>query len=210
MSYKNLQHYRNTVHLYLDGIWLLSKNKKQARNTMYNILSIKMNISKEDTHVSKFNRAQCKEAIRILRPMYMQLYGRDIPYKPKEKSDCNDEKICDNEVKVEAMYYVEKSFDFIVKYVDEIEGQEAKVTYDNIKTVISCKAKSLYSDGSIVDYSNIAEKLEQIFITDMLNNILDGRVTYEKLAKWICDQVVVAYKVTIITTNGEKYIYEEY
>lgn len=207
MSYKNLQHYRNTVHLYLDGIWLLSKNKKQARNTMYHLLSIKMNIDRDDTHVSKFNRAQCREAIRILRPMYIQLYGKDIPYKSKnaisvEPNEC--------EVNGRTMYYVDKTFDFIVKYVTELENQEAKVTYENIKATISCKANSLYADGSIVDFSNISEKLEQTFMVDLLNNILDGRVTFEKLAKWICEQVVVAYKVTIETTNGELYVYEEY
>lgn len=207
MSYKNLQHYRNTVHIYLDGIWLLSKNKKQARNTMYHILSVKMNLDRDDTHVSKFNRAQCKEAIRILRPMYIQLYGRDIPYKIKCRNNSENDV---DEVKINTMYYVDKTFDFIVKYVTELDVQEAKVSYENIKVTISCKANSLYADGSIVDFSNIAEKFEQIFMVDMLNNILDGRVTFEKLAQWICDQVVVAYKVMIETANNERFIYEEY
>lgn len=82
---KNVQHYRYTVHKYLDGIWLLSDKKKSARNTMYNILAVKMNISREETHVSMFTKKQCKEAIKILRPMYIQINGKDIEYIKKEK-----------------------------------------------------------------------------------------------------------------------------
>lgn len=35
------------------------------------MLSNRMNLEIDDTHVSKFTRAQCKEAIQILRPMYI-------------------------------------------------------------------------------------------------------------------------------------------
>lgn len=85
IGYKNVQHYRHTVHRYLDGIWLASCKKRQARTLMYKILSIKMNIDFNETHVKYFNREQCRQAIRILRPMYIQLYGKDIEYKRKEK-----------------------------------------------------------------------------------------------------------------------------
>ena len=81
MSYKNVQHYRHTVHRYLDAIWLVSASKKKAREAMYKWLSVKMNLDIDDTHVSKFNRNQCKEAIKILRPMYIQLFGHDLSYK---------------------------------------------------------------------------------------------------------------------------------
>ena len=89
MSYKNLQHYRHTVHRYLDAIWLVGSSKKKARSTMYKWLSNKMNLDIEDTHVSKFNREQCKQAIKILRPMYIQLYGQDLTYKKKRKEEIN-------------------------------------------------------------------------------------------------------------------------
>ena len=83
--YKNVQHYRHTVHLYLDAIWIIGKNKKKTRTTMYKLLSDKMNIPLEETHVALFNRAQCKEAIKILRPMYVQLYGHDLYYNIEEE-----------------------------------------------------------------------------------------------------------------------------
>lgn len=81
MAYKNLQHYRYTVHRYLDTIWKLSSKKVNARTTMYRLLSVKMGLDIDDTHVSKFNRLQCRKAIKILRPMYVQIMGKDLEWK---------------------------------------------------------------------------------------------------------------------------------
>lgn len=87
MSYKNLQHYRYTVHRYLDAIWSMGYNKRKTRTSMYKLLSNKMDLDIDDTHVSKFTRAQCKQAISILRPMYIQLYGQDLTYTKKRKEE---------------------------------------------------------------------------------------------------------------------------
>lgn len=38
--YKNVQHYRHTVHRYLDAIWKVSNKNRDARSTMYSWLSI--------------------------------------------------------------------------------------------------------------------------------------------------------------------------
>lgn len=86
MSYKNLQHYRHTVHRYLDAIWQLGYQKGKARTSMYRILASRMNLSVEETHVKYFTRAQCREAIKILRPMYIQLYGKDLEYHKRSKN----------------------------------------------------------------------------------------------------------------------------
>ena len=53
---------------------------------MYSWLALQMNIPEKDAHVSKFTRAQCREAIKILRPKYIQLFGRDLMYERKVKS----------------------------------------------------------------------------------------------------------------------------
>lgn len=82
--YKNVQHYRHTVHRYLDAIWKVSNKKRDARSTMYSWLSTQMDLLEEETHVAKFTRNQCKQAIRILRPKYIELFGEDLPYKKKE------------------------------------------------------------------------------------------------------------------------------
>lgn len=85
IAYKNLAHYRHTVHRYLDAIWLASCKKKNARNSMYLFLSTQMNIPYEQTHVKYFTREQCRQAIRILRPRYIALYGKDLEFKSKER-----------------------------------------------------------------------------------------------------------------------------
>lgn len=84
MSNKDIQQYRYIVHKYLDAIWMISYNKRKARTSMYKLLSNKMGLTKEQTHVKYFTIEQCIQAIRILRPMYIQLYGRDLLYKNKE------------------------------------------------------------------------------------------------------------------------------
>lgn len=89
IAYKNVRHYRHTVHLYLDAIWMMSSKRRKARSSMYNWLGKQMGLSKEETHVAQFTRAQCQQAIKILRPKYIQLFGHDLEYKKKGKSKMN-------------------------------------------------------------------------------------------------------------------------
>lgn len=81
---KDLFKYRNRVHTYLDKIWLASSKKYYARNTMYNWLSIQMGLTREETHISKFDISKCLKAIKILRPKYIQMYGQDLNFKELE------------------------------------------------------------------------------------------------------------------------------
>ena len=69
------------VHQYLDGIWILSNKKNKARTSMYKWLAVQMNIPRSKCHVRYFNKEQCKEAIKILRPKYIQITGHDLDYK---------------------------------------------------------------------------------------------------------------------------------
>lgn len=87
--YKNTQHYRYTVHRYLDSIWKVSSRRGKARSTMYSWLSTQMDLPEEETHVAKFTRNQCKRAIKILKPKYIELFGKDLPYR-KENKMAND------------------------------------------------------------------------------------------------------------------------
>ena len=87
--YKNTQHYRYTVHRYLDSIWKVSSRRGKARSTMYSWLSTQMDLPEEETHVAKFTRNQCKQAIKILKPKYIELFGKDLSYR-KENKMAND------------------------------------------------------------------------------------------------------------------------
>ena len=82
------------MHLYMDAIWQVSSKPKKARTSMYKWLSSKMDIPFEETHVKYFTKEQCKKAIKILKPIYIQLYGKDLPWR-KEK-DVKNGKFTDN------------------------------------------------------------------------------------------------------------------
>ena len=87
--YKNTKHYRYTVHRYLDSIWKVSSRRGKARSTMYSWLSTQMDLPEEETHVAKFTRNQCKQAIKILRPKYIELFGEDLSYRKKNEMKLN-------------------------------------------------------------------------------------------------------------------------
>lgn len=52
---------------------------------MYSWLSIQMDLPEEKTHVAKFTRGQCKQAIKILRPKYIELFGEDLTYRKENR-----------------------------------------------------------------------------------------------------------------------------
>lgn len=73
---RELKRYKKEVHYYLDVIWINSSNKSRSRTNLYKWLSIQMNINLEDTHVRKFDLEQCKQALKILKSKYKQMYGK--------------------------------------------------------------------------------------------------------------------------------------
>lgn len=199
MSYKNAQHYRHTVHRYLDAIWVLSSHKGKARSSMYKWLATKMNIPEEEAHVKLFNRAQCKRAIKILRPMYIQLYGKDLEYKKTPKE------VKEKEVMYEKMYYSSKTTKVYVSYTKP-DGKHLGSCWN---ITISCKAKDLNETGKVYDYSKTDAKLIQKLGNEDISNIFEFPITLENIAKWIWEQIISCYKVEIKTENGECVIYEE-
>lgn len=193
MAYKNLQHYRHTVHRYLDAIWGAAVNKRKARTTMYQLLSNKMNLSKEDTHVSKFNREQCKQAIKILRPMCIQLFGRDLDYVKGKKTQ---------------MYYCSKTFTTTVMVrFDNVTKSVEK--YFHLTITVYCKSKVLNDDGCVINLPLMEKSLRQILDNTCLNTVLNCQPTLERLAKYIYEQVIPCYKVTIRNDKMEEATFEE-
>ena len=195
MAYKNVQHYRHTVHRYLDAIWSTSSQRKKARSTMYRLLSNKMNLDINETHVSMFNREQCKQAIKILRPMYIQLFNKDLDWKKKNK-------------KGNKMYYSSKSFSTVVNVKFENKTKTVE-KYFNLHIVVYCKSMTLNDDGNIIDLDTMEIALRKFLDNKCLNDVLKCQPTLEKLAQYICEQVIPCYKVKISNDNGSEVIYEE-
>ena len=189
MSYKNLQHYRHTVHRYLDAIWAMGYHKNKTRGVMYKILANRMNLPYEETHVKYFNRAQCKQAIKILRPMYIQLYGKDLDYKKEDK-----------------MYYSKRTINnvHLYYYVDDNKVEEIW----NI--TVYCKSRQLDCNGYVADLDNVEEFINDTFNGSIPTDILGENSTMETIAKYIYEQVIPCYKVEIISSDEKRnVIYEE-
>lgn len=195
MAYKNVQHYRHTVHRYLDAIWCASSHKKDARSTMYKLLSNQMNMNIDDTHVSMFNRSQCKQAIKILRPMYIQLFNRDLEWKKKSKKGNN-------------MYYSSKAFSTVVNVKFENKTKIVE-KYFNLHIVVYCKSKTINDDGCVLDLNTMEVALRKFLDNKCLNDVLGCQPTLERLAFYICEQVIPCYKVKVSNDKGEEVIYEE-
>jgi len=202
MSYKNLQHYRYTVHRYLDAIWILSSRKNKARSSMYKWLSYKINVDEKMAHVKYFDRAMCRKVIKILRPMYIQLYGKDLDYiRRPDKTKALHEK----EVKLEKMYYSNKTSKVYVFY-NKPDGRRIGSCWT---ITIYCKSKELGMNSKVYDYSKTELWLVQKLGVKDLNDVFDFDITLENVAKWIWDSILPCYKVDIKTENGELVVYEE-
>ena len=170
MSYKNVQHYRHTVHRYLDAIWVLSSKKGKARSSMYRWLADKMNIIEEDAHVKYFNRAQCKEAIKILRPMYKQLYGKDLDYNKMVENVREKE-----EVKFKKVYYSSKTVKVFIAY-DKPDGKRLGSCW---QITIYCKSKELKDNDKVYDFTKTEAKLVHKLGVSDLDKVFDFNITLE-------------------------------
>lgn len=161
---------------------------------MYKILANKMGLTLEETHVKYFNRAQCQKAIQILRPMYIQVYGKDLEYKKKEKN----------------MYYSQKTFKITVsRNINYKETQENEdLGWHPLSVTVFCKAKTLNADKMVIDYREVEQMLEESLHGQFLNDRFSENPTLETLAKWVCDNVVPCYKVTV-SVNNMSATYEE-
>ena len=142
--YKNTQHYRYTVHRYLDSIWRVSSRRGKARSTMYSWLSTQMDLPEEETHVAKFTRNQCKQAIKILKPKYIELFGKDLPYR-KENKMVNDpilikelieklDAIPEDIIKKSIIKTLKEDGSIKIKLRNNISGEE--LNYFNIENLV--------------------------------------------------------------------------
>lgn len=171
IAYKNVQHYRHTVHRYLDAIWLMSSKKRTARKSLYNWLGLQMGLAEEETHVSLFTRDQCRQAIQILRPKYIQLYGQDLEYKKKEKVPVNDIRITDS------IYFN------ITHILDCNDDGEACLHGHNYKLEVTFKGPQLEGIGHVIRSSQL---------NDMFKAILpDNRFVFDK-DDWLGNEIALS------------------
>lgn len=186
---KSLRSYKNTVHLYLDGIWKSCMYPGKARTALYSWLATQMGLSKDETHISLFNIEQCKQAIEILRPKYIQLNGKDIPYKRRIEMYSNAFKV--------------KVCPLDAKRHTDIPNQ---ITYWTVS--VYCKSAKLIND-SIIDKEEFYSELNSI-IADYNARLDSGNsMSIYNVAKMLYDRHPEIYKIEIDVCDDGIYCYSQ-
>lgn len=180
---KSLRSYKNTVHMYLDGIWKNCTYPGKARTVLYKWLATQMGLSKSETHISLFNIEQCKQAIKILRPRYIQLYGKDISYKRR----------C-------VMYF--NTFRFNVHPLDAKRHQDAPEQIALWKVFVSCKSSKVVNND-IIDKEVFFNELKLIIVDYNTRLDTDNPMSIYTVAKLLYDRFPEVFKIEIHTDYDE-------
>ena len=109
------------------------------------------------------------------------------------------------------MYYVQKTLEISsahMLYLDHNSKCENLHGHNWIVDVY-CKAKELDDNGMVTDFTDIKRVIKEKFDHKYLNEVMDTNPSAENIAKWICDHVYNAYKVSVQESSGNIAIYEK-
>lgn len=74
---------------------------------------------------------------------------------------------------------------------------------------VYCRSEELNADGMVIDFSHIKEAVKKKLDHKNLNEVLPFNPTAENIARWICDQLPVCYKVEVKESESNTAIYEK-
>lgn len=109
------------------------------------------------------------------------------------------------------MYYIQKSFEISASHhlilshgskCENVHGHNWQIT-------VYCKAESLDTDGMVVDFTLIKQKIHGQLDHQDLNKVLPFNPTAENIAKWIVDQIPNCYKAKVAETASNVAVYEK-
>jgi len=108
------------------------------------------------------------------------------------------------------MYYIKKTFTVSSshKLSLDYESQCSNLHGHNWKITVFCKSKTLNNNGMVVDFTYVKKLVHGKFDHKYINDVFPGNPTAENLAKFICDEVPLCYKVIVEETDGNEAIYE--
>lgn len=107
------------------------------------------------------------------------------------------------------MYYVQKTMEISAAHQLSLdyESKCQNLHGHNWIVVVHCRAKELNQNGMVEDFTLIKQRIEKILDHKNLNEIFEFNPTAENMAKWICEQIPTAYKVSVQESTGNKAIY---
>ncbi len=74
---------------------------------------------------------------------------------------------------------------------------------------IYCRSKELNEDGMVIDFTHIKEVVTSRLDHQNLNEVLPFNPTAENIARWICNQLALCYKVEVQESENNIAIYEK-
>ena len=109
------------------------------------------------------------------------------------------------------MYYVSKRMEIAGahKLTLDYESKCQNLHGHNWIVTAYCKAYDLNSNGMILDFKHIKNKISDKLDHQYINEVVEFNPTAENMAKWICDQIPYCYKVSVQESEGNIAIYEK-
>lgn len=74
---------------------------------------------------------------------------------------------------------------------------------------VFCKAENLNSDGMVIDFKHVKNKIHGFLDHGNFNELLPFNPTAENIAKWIVEQIPMCYKAIVQESDGNTAIYEK-
>ncbi len=102
------------------------------------------------------------------------------------------------------MYYITKRFELAGCHRLELsyESKCSRMHGHNWIVTVHCRAKELNSDGMVVDFSHIKERITGYLDHGNFNELLPFNPTAENIARWICEQIPHCYRVDVQESEG--------
>lgn len=102
------------------------------------------------------------------------------------------------------MYYVEKRMEIsaahrlVLNYASKCQNLHGH----NWHVRVYCKSRKLNENGMVEDFTLIKKRIQDRLDHMYLNDVLSFNPTAENMAKWMCDQIPTAYKVSVQESDG--------
>ena len=112
------------------------------------------------------------------------------------------------------MYYVSKRMEIAGAHnlTLNYESKCQNLHGHNWIVTVYCKSKTLNENGMVEDFTNIKKMIHDKLDHQYINKVpeLQGiNPTAENIAKWIYEQIVTCYKVTVQESEGNIATYKE-
>lgn len=109
------------------------------------------------------------------------------------------------------MYYVKTTMEISAAHrlTLDYESKCTQLHGHNWLITVYCKSQELNANGMVVDFTVIKRMIKGRLDHKVLNDVLPCNPTAENIARWICDQIPLCYKVEVQENHGNVAIYEK-